>query len=105
MVDFRLVHDITVEMCTGFLLLGEVHTLTPLPCPRLDITLDRGSQVRNCWQDDGRDCALQWTSDLTPPIRWQNADLPVVAMPDGSKCVTITAPTKRVFFRLCGGCL
>jgi hypothetical protein len=89
---------------TGFFLLDEVLTLTPLSCPDLDVTLDRAGQVRICWPDDGGNCVLQWTGDLAVPMQWQKADLPVVTQPDGSKCVTITVPAKRAFFRLCGGC-
>jgi hypothetical protein len=81
-------------------------TVTVSYCPKLSITLvttNGVAQVQVCWPNAGSSCALQSTADLTPPAQWQAVDLPVVPMPDGSNCVTITNLTDALFYRLCGG--
>jgi hypothetical protein len=95
--------DVNGEV-TGFRLISQLHIPEPPPCPSLDVSLVRGAQVDICWKDDGRDCLLVSASDMTPPVKWQHVDLPVIILPGGYKCVTVTNLAKPAFFRLCGGC-
>jgi hypothetical protein len=80
--------------------------LVPRPIPPTTVTIQMAGSdaVQVCWPDDGGNWALFQTADLAPPIRWEPVNLPVVVLPDGRRCVTITNLSRPGFYRLCSGC-
>ncbi len=75
-------------------------SLNPLQVPGLAVAPHTNGQYTICWPNPSAGWVLQSTTDLRPPIQWQDVDLPAVIM-NNQLCVVIDPRSKPAeFFRL-----
>jgi len=92
------------EWPTGFSLCAVRQVPRPISPAIVTIQIAGSDEVQVCWPDDGNNWALVQTAELVPPIRWAPVNLPVIILPDGRRCVTITNLSRPAFYRLCSAC-